>query len=115
MRVRDPGSRMEGLLGQPHEGNVLVVCKRVASAGDDHQRVGDQSLHDDLPLLEVQVTNSGNRIFACQPSRPDDLAISLALLVWAARHPHITEWTKLARPRLGRARSAPKFGSTAWT
>ena len=68
-----------------------------------------------LADLEVQVTNSGNRIYACQPSKHDDLAISLTLLVWAARHPHSNEWVKLARPRSARDKPAPKFGSTAWT
>ena len=68
-----------------------------------------------LADLEVQVTNSGNRIYACQPSKHDDLAISLALLVWAARHAHNTEWMKLARPGPSRNRPRPLFSSTAWT
>ena len=68
-----------------------------------------------LADLELQVTNSGNRIYACQPSKHDDLAISLALLVWAARHPHSGEWMKLARPRLSRNRPTPIFSSAAWT
>jgi hypothetical protein len=68
-----------------------------------------------LADLEFQVTNSGNRIYVCQPSKHDDLAISLALLVWAARHPHSSEWMKLARPRHSRNRLMPVFSSAAWT
>jgi hypothetical protein len=68
-----------------------------------------------LADLEVQVTSNGNRIYACQPSKHDDLAISLALLVWAARHPHGSEWVKMARRSLRRDRPAPRFGSAAWT
>ena len=42
-----------------------------------------------LTDLEEVTTDANNRIYACQPSKHDDLAISLALLVWAARHPHV--------------------------
>ena len=68
-----------------------------------------------LTDLEEVTTDAGNRIYACQPSKHDDLAISLALLVWAARHPHVMEWMRLARPKTAHDRQTSKFGPRAWT
>ena len=61
------------------------------------------------------VTDFGTRIYAAQRGRNDDLAISLALLVWAARHPHAKEWTRMAMPRARHERSTSGPNSLGWT
>ena len=66
-----------------------------------------------LTELEEIVTNSGARIYAAQRGRHDDLAISLALLVWAARHPHMREWMRMARPRTSRERPKSRVSADA--
>jgi hypothetical protein len=91
--------------------SVMEVGGLKLAPGDPAAKKAFAQLAD----LEVQVTGNGNRVYACQPSKHDDLAISLALLVWAAKHPHSSEWVKLARPRLGPKRPIPKFSPIAWT
>lgn len=41
--------------------------------------------------LEIELRESG-LVYRCPPGQHDDLAISSALLVWAARHPHLYRW-----------------------
>jgi len=68
-----------------------------------------------LTELEEIVTDSGARIYAAQRGRHDDLAISLAMLVWAARHPHVGQWMRMARPRTARDRPKAGLSARGWT
>jgi hypothetical protein len=68
-----------------------------------------------LEALEPEQRESG-RVYKCLPGQHDDLAMSLAMLAWAAQHLHFDEWTRpifdAHRPR--RSRPAP-INSLGWT
>jgi hypothetical protein len=71
--------------------------------------------YEQLMGLETEMRESGI-VYRCPPGQHDDLGISCAMLVWAARHPHLSEWvqiTEAARrpPRAPR----PKMSWQAWT
>jgi len=61
--------------------------------GPDSQRAFEQ-----LTTLEVEVRQSG-MIYNCPSGRHDDLAISCAMVVWAAQHPHLPFWCRSLEPR----------------
>jgi hypothetical protein len=70
---------------------------------------------EQLVRLETEMRESGT-VYSCPSGQHDDLGISLAMLVWAARHSHLQSWIRIVdttrrppRPR----RSAPS--SLAWT
>jgi hypothetical protein len=66
-----------------------------------------------LMALEVEIRQSGI-IYNCPSGRHDDLAISLAILVWAANHPHLSAWCRVLEPRpIRRSREAPS--TKGWT
>jgi hypothetical protein len=46
-----------------------------------------------LVALELEQRESGI-VYKCPPGQHDDLAISLAMLAWAARHPHVQCWMR---------------------
>ena len=55
------------------------------------------------------------RIYKCASGRHDDLGISCAMLAWAARHPHLSEWVRISeRSRIIR-KPRPKVSWEAWT
>jgi hypothetical protein len=64
--------------------------------------------------LELEYRESG-AIYTCPQSKHDDLAISCAMLAWAARHLHLKTWLRnlevARRPR----RSGQKFNWGAFT
>ena len=69
--------------------------------------------YEQLMALEIEFRQSG-MIYGCSSGRHDDLAISTAMLVWAAQHPHLEYWTRtLEGPRPVRKREAPS--AAAWT
>jgi len=54
--------------------------------------------YEQLMSLDVDVRDSG-RIYRCPPGQHDDLAISCAMVSWAARHPHLEYWKRALMPR----------------
>ena len=69
--------------------------------------------YEQLVALEVEIRQSG-MIYNCLSGRHDDLAISCAMLVWAARHPHVPSWCRVLEPRRPSIiRPAPS--AAAWT
>jgi hypothetical protein len=67
---------------------------------------------DQLMALEIETRESGV-VYRCPSGRHDDLAISCAILVWAAQHPHLPVWCRPLEPRP--LRKAPAFTAKAWT
>jgi hypothetical protein len=67
-----------------------------------------------LEALETELRDSGI-VYKCPAGQHDDLAISCAMLVWAAVHPHLNRWVELglapSRPR----RTRQPFGWAAFT
>ncbi len=46
-----------------------------------------------LSELEVEY-RAGGVVYGCAAGKHDDLGISLAMLAWASRHPHLTAWRR---------------------
>ena len=69
---------------------------------------------EQLARLEVEYKEGGT-VYSCPSGGHDDLAISLAMLAWAASHPHLPAWhrhlERATRPR----RPRPKVSWEAWT
>ncbi len=71
-----------------------VEAGRVCFA--DYQQ--GQRAFQQLANLAVEARESG-RVYTCAPGQHDDLGISCALLVWAAKHPQLQGWISAAVPR----------------
>jgi hypothetical protein len=70
-------------------------------------------VYEQLRALEIDFRPSG-MIYECPSGRHDDLAISCAILAWAAQHPHLESWTRaLEGPRPRNKRPAPS--AAGWT
>jgi len=70
--------------------------------------------YEQLMALETEMRESG-LIYPCPPGQHDDLAISCAMLAWAARHRHLPEWVRISeQSRIIRKRKAPTSWA-AWT
>ena len=54
--------------------------------------------YEQLMNLETELRETGT-VYKCLPSQHDDLGISCAMLAWAARHPHLSSWTRALEPR----------------
>jgi len=70
--------------------------------------------YEQLEALEVEQRESGT-VYKCPSGQHDDLAVSLAMLAWAAQHLDLDYWTRpifdAHRPRRRRER----ISSQAWT
>ena len=79
------------LLAELRDGRVLFA------SGEEGRRTYEQ-----LTALEVEQRQSGT-VYKCPSGQHDDLAMSLAMLAWAAQHLHLDYWTRLIfdahRPR----------------
>jgi hypothetical protein len=69
--------------------------------------------YEQLMRLEVECRQSGI-IYDCPVGYHDDLAMSCAMLVWAALHPHLTHWCRALEPRVRRTRR-PAPSALGWT
>src|SRR5262249_46467769 len=69
--------------------------------------------YEQLTTLEMDYRPNGT-IFGCPSGRHDDLAISCAILVWAAQHPDLEFWARVLDPsvRLSKRAAMP---AAAWT
>ena len=69
--------------------------------------------YEQLTMLEMDYRQNGT-IYGCPSGRHDDLAISCAILVWAAQHPDLEFWARVLEPRVCTSkRVAPS--ARAWT
>jgi hypothetical protein len=70
--------------------------------------------YEQLMGLETEMRESGI-VYRCPPGQHDDLGLSCAMLVWAARHPHLRGWIQITETA-GRPRTpGPKISWQAWT
>jgi hypothetical protein len=68
--------------------------------------------YQQLNQLDVELRDTG-RIYTCPVGQHDDLAISTAMLVWAAQHYHLHSWMNELTPRPRRPRK--QISWEAWT
>jgi hypothetical protein len=93
---------LELLHSEFQSGRVRIV------AGPSSQRAYAQ-----LEGLETEMRENGI-VYTCPPGKHDDLAMSWAMLAWAAGHPHLPSWIRSAAPRPSRPRLSPPSW-LAWT
>ena len=72
-----------------------------------------QRAYEQLMISKKKSDQSGI-IYRCLSRHHDDLAISCAMVVWAAQHPHLPRWCWPLEPRAAR-RTRPAPSSAAWT
>jgi hypothetical protein len=83
---------------------------RVRLGNSDGVRRAFQQLAD----LELEYRDTG-KVYQCASGRHDDLGISLAMLCWAARHPHLTAWTRNMEAARRPRRPKKEANWLAWT
>ena len=70
---------------------------------------------EQLVRLETEMRESGT-VYTCPSGKHDDLGISLAMLVWAARHPHLRSWVSIAHATRRTCRTRqPPASAAGWT
>ena len=66
-------------------------------------------------LMRLEIEFKQNRmVYKCPMGHHDDLAMSCAMLVWAAHHPHLSTWCWPLEPRVQRSKR-PAPSALAWT
>ena len=68
---------------------------------------------EQLTKLEIEYRQTG-KVYVCPVGQHDDLAVTLAMLVWAAQHPHLSFWARALEQRPPRKRRE-SFGWAAFT
>jgi hypothetical protein len=68
--------------------------------------------YEQLMYLNVEKRPSGI-VYECPSGHHDDLAISCAMLVWAAKHPHLPSWCRRLEPRIVHVQRP--LPAAAWT
>ena len=77
--------------------NYLLEHLRAEIASDQVRIVdtpNSRRAFEQLVRLETEMRESGT-VYTCPSGQHDDLGISLAMLVWAARHPHLESWVRI--------------------
>ena len=70
--------------------------------------------YEQLAGLQMELRESG-LVYTCASGQHDDLGMSCTMLVWAARHPHLSAWVSTGlRPRQPH-RASQKFGWETFT
>ena len=75
---------------------------------------GTSKAFDQLVKLDVEY-REGGVVYGCPPGAHDDLGISLAMLAWAAQHPHLRHWVRNYEIAHQPRRPRPKVSWEAWT
>jgi hypothetical protein len=70
--------------------------------------------YEQLMGLETEMRESGI-VYRCLSGQHDDLGISCAMLVWAARHPHLRGWVQITETARRPRTPGPKISWQAWT
>lgn len=102
-------------------GRTFLLDLLLATFRDQRIRLVDSEdsrrAFEQLTALETEQRENGI-VYKCPAGQHDDLAMSLAMLAWAAQHLHYDQWTRpifdahrLHRPRL----APPKISPLAWT
>jgi hypothetical protein len=73
-----------------------------------------QRAYEQLAKLETEMNASGI-VYKCPAGEHDDLGISVAMLVWAAHHPHFQSWFGYLRQLRTPRRPRPAMSASGWT
>jgi terminase large subunit-like protein len=95
---------------------LLNLLLREMQGENFRLRRGADSLraYEQLMQLEIEFTQT-RMVYKCPVGHHDDLAMSCAMLVWAAQHPHLQRWCwPLEQPRVVRNRR-PAPSAAGWT
>src|SRR5450759_1699715 len=126
VRITNHGNGMDAEWRQVKDGAILfytigrtyLLDLLLREMQDNKVRIlhGAASLraYEQLMALEIEYRQSG-MIYGCPSGQHDDLAISCAMLIWAAQHPHLEYWTRaLEGPRSPRNKR-PAPSAAGWT
>ncbi len=75
---------------------------------------GTIAAYQQLERLSVEYRANGT-VYSCASGGHDDLGISLAMLAWAAQHPHLPFWHRNTEAARRPRRPRPKVSWAAWT
>ena len=67
-----------------------------------------------LHALEPEYRDTG-AVYHCPDGQHDDLAISCAMLAWAAHHHHLDSWVRSVQVSRRPPRQSPKISDRGWT
>jgi hypothetical protein len=70
--------------------------------------------YEQLNGLELELRETGT-IYKCPAGHHDDLAISCAMVAWAARHPHRQRWFGTVQAAHHRWPKRPSPSALGWT
>ena len=70
--------------------------------------------YEQLMSLETEMRETGT-VYSCPSGQHDDLGISCAMLAWAARHRHLSEWVRIFEQSRTIRKPRPKVSWEAWT
>jgi hypothetical protein len=107
-----------GVIPVYNVGRTFLLELLLAEMRNDRVRFANSGesvrTYEQLASLEPEQRESGT-VYKCPSGQHDDLAMSLAMLAWAAQHLHLENWTRpifeAHRPR----RSREKLSWRAWT
>ncbi len=117
-RTGDPRRVRHGFIPVYNIGRTFLLELLLAELRNHRVRFADSAesnrAYEQLEALEVEQRESGT-VYKCPSGQHDDLAVSLAMLAWAAQHLDLDYWTRpifdAHRPRRRRER----ISSQAWT
>jgi hypothetical protein len=76
---------------------------------------GDKSFPAYQQLMQLEIDFKQNRmVYKCPVRHHDDLAMSCAMVVWAAQHPHLPRWCWALEPQVHRSKR-PAPSALGWT
>ena len=87
-----------------------LQCDQVRMTGN----AGLRKAYEQLANLETEF-RAGGTVYSCPAGQHDDLAISCAMLVWAARHPYLQSWLKNLQVRPPRQKRDTSNSAMGWT
>jgi hypothetical protein len=70
--------------------------------------------YEQLANLELEL-REGGAVYTCPPGKHDDLGISMAMLTWAARHPHVPTWYRNLQTRPRKLKRDTSNWGAGWT
>jgi hypothetical protein len=99
-------------------GRTFLIELLHSDLQSDRVRLGNdpnlKRAYEQLTKLEVEYRQSGI-VYSCPAGGHDDLGISLAMLAWAAQHPHLPHWVRGVENARRRRPAPPKPSWLAWT